>query len=274
MNGNEPAIVWGGFALAYLLLLPPLAAILWLRLPLVKPLLVAVARMSLQLLFVGFYLQIVFRLDHAGLTLLWLAVMLVVADLSILHGCGLRVRLLGGPLLLALALGTLLPLGFLLAGVLGRSPLLGARYAIPLGGMILGNCLRADIIGIRRFFDGLRERERNYLQDLADGATPAEATRPYLRQAFNAALAPTLATMATIGLVSLPGMMTGVILGGADPLTAIVYQIVIMLAIYCGAAITVLTAIRFSMRRAFLPTGLVDPALFAPRRTKGRKAKP
>ena len=75
-------------------------------------------------------------------------------------------------------------------------------------------------------------------------------------------LAPYIATIATIGLVSLPGMMTGVILGGTDPMTAIKYQIAIMLAILSGTTITVFLAIWFSMRSSFNAYGILDQRVF------------
>jgi putative ABC transport system permease protein len=68
--------------------------------------------------------------------------------------------------------------------------------------------------------------------------------------------------MATIGLVSLPGMMTGVILGGADPMTAIKYQIAIMIAIFSGTAITVALAIWLTMKSSFTAYGVLDYQIF------------
>jgi putative ABC transport system permease protein len=68
--------------------------------------------------------------------------------------------------------------------------------------------------------------------------------------------------MATIGIVSLPGMMTDVILGGSNLRVAIEYQIAIMLAIFCGTAITVLAAILLTLRSAFSPSGILDTSLF------------
>lgn len=264
MNGAAPEISGLGLAAAYLLLAAPLGAMLWLKAPLWKATLTGVTRMTFQLLFVGFYLEGVFRVNHPALTLLWLAAMILVADGAILRGCRLRWRRVGGAVGTALLLGTLGPLLFLLAVVLGNPPRLDARLAIPLGGMILGNCMRADIVGVRTFFGELRAHERLYLLDLADGASREEALNPFMRKAFETAIAPTLANMATIGLVSLPGMMTGVILGGAAPLTAILYQIVIMLAIYAGTAIAIPCAMHLAARRAFTPAGVLDPAVFRP----------
>jgi putative ABC transport system permease protein len=110
MNALE--IGYGGLAAAYLLLLLPLGALLWLRIPLIGQTLIAVLRMTVQLLLVGFYLQFLFALKDWRLTVLWLVVMIGVADLSILRSSRLCVRCFGGPLFLALAAGTALPLLF------------------------------------------------------------------------------------------------------------------------------------------------------------------
>jgi putative ABC transport system permease protein len=251
-----------GMATGYLLLLIPLAILLWLRAPILGQAVIAILRMTVQLLFVGFYLQVLFRLNHPWLNAAWILVMILVADLSILRGCELRIRRLALPLFGALLVGTAVPLAFFVGPIIGRPHLLDAQYAIPIGGLILGNCLRADLIGLRSFYRAIRDRERVYLQSLADGARRGEAVRPFLRDACQAALAPTVATMATVGLVALPGMMTGAVLSGADPMTAIKYQIMVMIAIFSGTAITVVLAILWTVGRSFDGYGVLDRSIF------------
>ena len=255
-------IGFAGLATGYLLLLLPLAAMLWLKIPLVGPTLIATARMTVQLLLVGFYLQFLFERNDWRLTTLWLAVMIAVADVSILRGTRLCVRCFAAPLFLSLLAGTALPLFFFVVLLLRLPHWMDPQYVIPIAGMILGNCLRADIVGLRTFYDSIRQSRRAYLHRLACGARHSEAVRPYLREACSAAMAPTVASMATIGLVALPGMMTGVILGGASPAVAIRYQIAIMIAIFCGTTVTVVGAILLTLRSAFLPTGVLNPTLF------------
>ena len=249
-------------ALYYGLLIIPLAAMLWIRVPIVGKTLTAVVRMTLQLAFVGLYLQVVFKIDSPWLNSLWLLVMITVADLSIIRGCGLRLRRFLIPVFAALVAGTAVPLLFFVGPLLSRPHLMEAQYVIPIGGMILGNCLRADIIGIRNFYDSLRKGEKAFLLTLAQGARIKEAIMPYLRDACEAALMPTIATMATIGLVALPGMMTGVILGGTNPVTAIKYQMAIMVAIFTGTAITVILAIFMTIKTSFTPYGVLDSSCF------------
>jgi putative ABC transport system permease protein len=258
---TDPISVLGVVAM-YVLLTIPFGIILWARLPMFGQAIISVVRMSVQLLFVGVYLQVVFRLNNPWLNILWLLVMIAVADGSVLKGCGLKWGKLAVPLFLALTAGTAIPLLYFMAFILQRPDLLDAQYVIPIGGMILGNCLRADIIGIRTFFQSIRNAEKAYLQRLAEGAALPEAARPYLINALHEAFAPTLATTATMGLVSLPGMMTGVILGGAAPMTAILYQIAIMIAIFTGTAVTVLLGIQLCRKAGFTRWGTLNPDIF------------
>lgn len=252
----------GTLLLCYLLLIFPFCIILWYRIPIFSDTVVAILRMTVQLLFVGLYLQVVFKINSTLLTALWLTVMIGVADVSIVRGCRLRFRKFVFPLFISLMTGAAIPLLFFTGIILHRQNLLDAQYAIPIGGMILGNCLRGDIIGIREFYNSIRNGEKRYLLTLAQGATLSEATRPYIRDACQAALMPTVATMATIGLVSLPGMMTGVILGGADPMVAIKYQIAIMIAIFSGTTITVTLAIWLTIKSSFDGYGVLDREIF------------
>ena len=249
-------------AAAYLLLAFPFAIMLWYRIPILGDTVVALVRMTVQLLFVGLYLQVIFELNILWLNAAWLLVMVTVADVSILRSCSLRLRRLALPLFAALLAGTALPLLLFVGLILRRDNLLDAQYAIPIGGMVLGNCLRADIVGVRTFYEGIRTGEKAFLQSLAQGALLHEAIRPFMRKASQAALAPTVATMATIGLVALPGMMTGVILGGAGPVTAIKYQIAIMIAIFSGTAITIALGLRLTTRTSFTPYGPLDRTIF------------
>lgn len=249
-------------ALSYLLLALPLGVILWYRIPILGRLAMAVIRMTIQLVFVGLYLQVIFKLNNIWLNLTWLIVMITVADISVARSCELRLTRIALPLFVALLLGTSIPMLIFTGLLLRCENLLDAQYAIPIGGMILGNCLRADIVGVRTFFNSIRTSEKSYHNSLAQGALLHEAVRPFITEACHAALAPSVATMATIGLVSLPGMMTGVILGGAQPMTAIKYQIAIMIAIFSGTAVTVVLAIRLTMRSAFDHYGLLKVSIF------------
>lgn len=249
-------------AAGYLLLLIPLGIMLWYGIDLIGKMITAVIRMTVQLLFVGFYLQVVFEADNLWLTLGWLVIMILVADVSVIRHCNLRIGRFAAPLYISLLIGTGVPVLFFVGLILTEPTFLQAQYVIPIGGMVLGNCLRADVIGLAGFYNSIRTDEKSFLQSLACGASVSEACLPYFRQSFRAALMPTLTMMSTVGLVSLPGMMTGVILAGASPVAAIGYQITIMISIFTGTSITIALVILLTMRKCFDEYGVCIKDIF------------
>ena len=128
--------------------------------------------------------------------------------------------------------------------------------------MLLGNCLHGNIRALESFYTDIREKEARYHADLLIGASVIEATMPFFRKALRASLTPMIGSMATIGIVSLPGMMTGQILGGAIPLTAAKYQIAIMMGIFLSSFTAIAFNIRLSLKAAFDEQGLIQQEIF------------
>ncbi|RKX33991.1 MAG: ABC transporter permease [Verrucomicrobia bacterium] len=207
--------------------------------------------MTVQLLFVGLYLKYLFQLNNPFVSLLWLAVMMVVANVSILNKAGLKRSLFFWRSLTGVVASTMLVSGWFILVAIRPDPVYDARYLIPIVGMVLGNCLRSNVLSLERFYSGIRKNENEFMTYLMLGATLREATRPYLRDAVKAAVNPSIATMATMGIVSLPGMMTGQILGGAMPITAIKYQIGIMICIFTAMTVAAFVNILLSLPVAF-----------------------
>lgn len=262
MNTAAFDIKTSSLILGYLLLIIPIFILLLYRIKLLKDLTISLLRLTLQLLLVGLYLQFLFKLNAWWLNVLWLLFMIFAADISLLSASKLSLRRFLFPIFFSLLAGTLVPLFYMLGIIIRLPNLLEAQYFIPIAGMIMGNSLRADIVGLSQFYHSLQSDEKCYLLSLAQGATLGESLRPYLQKAFSASLAPTLATMATIGIVSLPGMMTGIILGGTDPVVAIKYQISIMIAIFTGTTITVILGIIMTAKKSFSQYGILDPTVF------------
>jgi putative ABC transport system permease protein len=241
----------------YALLAIPLAILLAYRIALVRKTLIALVRMTIQLALVGFYLRFIFELNNPLVNVAWVAIMILVANANVLGTAGLSVRKLFAVTVAGIAVSTLAVLVVLLFAAVQPTPLYDARYMIPLAGMILGNCMRSNVVGLERFFSGIIRNEKEYQTNIFMGATVREASLPYLRQALSASLAPTVTTMATMGIVSLPGMMTGQILGGSSPVTAIRYQIAIMIAIFVTAALGTYINLLLSVRVSFDEYGMV-----------------
>ncbi len=256
-------IQWTDLALVYLLLILPVAILAYYRVGLLRKLGVGVLRMTTQLALVGFYLGYLFKLNNPWLNGAWILVMLVVANLSILNGARLSIRRLFPATLAATTLSTLAVVAVLIGLVVRPEPAYDARYLIPLSGMLLGNCLRANIISLERFFSSLRENEGEYITYLTLGASLREACLPHLRRALNSAMAPQVSTVATMGIVSLPGMMTGQILGGGTPLLAVRYQIAIIVAILSAAVIGAYLNLQAGMLLSFDRYQRLRPDVFS-----------
>ena len=141
--------------------------------------------------------------------------------------------------------------------MLQPTPTLSAQYLIPIAGMLLGNSLSGNIIALQRLSSAFDERIAEYEGALALGATPKQASEGFIQDSLQTALAPILATMATTGLVTLPGMMTGQILAGADPVIAIKYQIMIMIAIFTMMNISIAACLKLTVHFSINNAGLV-----------------
>jgi putative ABC transport system permease protein len=212
---------------------------------------ISILRMSIQLALVGIYLKMLFNLNNPWLNGLWILMMLLVADISILRRAGLKVRYFALATFTAIAFSILFSTAYLVILVIQPTHYYDAHYIVPLAGMILGNCLQGNVIALERFYSALRKNENEYTTFLMLGATRWEAARPYFRDAVKAAINPTIASMATMGLVSLPGMMTGQILGGSEPWLAVKYQIAIMICIFTSTTIASIINLKLSLNIAF-----------------------
>jgi putative ABC transport system permease protein len=246
----------------YAMMLVPLSVFFYLQLGLIRDTLFALFRMTAQLILVGLYLKYIFQLNNPFVSWLWVIIMLVVANVSILKKAGLKCRLFFWRALAGVAGSTLLVSGWFILTAIRPDPIYEARYLIPITGMILGNCLRSNVLSLERFYSSIQKNENEYMTYLMLGATQREAIRPYLRDAIKAAVNPSIATMATMGIVSLPGMMTGQILGGSMPMEAIKYQIGIMICIFTAMVLAAPLNILLSLSVAFDDHQQLKPEIF------------
>ena len=137
---------------------------------------------------------------------------------------------------------------------LSRSP--GKNLYRPISGMILGNMLSANVISLNSFYGSLNRERQLYLYLLGNGASPSEALTPFMREALIKSFNPTIASMAVMGLIALPGTMTGQILGGSSPSVAIKYQIMLMITIFASSLISVLLTLWISRKKTFDKYGM------------------
>ncbi len=251
-----------GLLASFLLLVIPLVVSYYLKLKMAKTTLVAVGRMSLQLFLVGIFLEYIFALNNAWLNVLWLMLMIATAIFSAVGRLKLKMKVVLLPLILAFTFSTFMILFYFNLVVIKLDNLFEARYLIALGGMLLGNVLGINITALNSFFQELRQRNKVYLYRLSLGATQKEALLPFIKHSFQLSLLPMLAKTATMGIVSLPGMMTGQILGGSAPSTAIFYQIAIMIAIYTCGVLSISFSLFLLIRKSFDGYGIIKNNLY------------
>jgi putative ABC transport system permease protein len=123
--------------------------------------------------------------------------------------------------------------------------------------MLLGNSLSSNIVALQNLFGAFETQKSEYEAAIALGASPMYASAPFVRNAMQKAMSPIMASMATTGLVTLPGMMTGQILGGASPMIAIKYQLMIMLAIFIMMSTSLTVALKLSLKATLTKEGRV-----------------
>ena len=248
---NTADISISGLLLGLLLLVPTVLIGWSLRLGFNKKLLISVGRMLIQLSFVAVYLKYIFLLNNVFVNLAYILLMVLFAALSGIQNSSLRLKKLLGPTFVAMLLPTIITLLYFNWAIVQLENIFQADVLIPVAGLMLGNTLKSNIVALKSFFSMARKEEKTYLFLIANGATKQEAARPFIKEAIRTAMAPNLATMATIGLVSLPGVMTGQILGGSDPVLAVKYQVMVMMIIFFNSILSNVLQLFFAVRQGF-----------------------
>lgn len=207
--------------------------------------------MVTQLLLIGFVLEWLFAQDNPLTILAISLVMTSIAGISAVNRTRRRFVELYWNSLLSVLVSSGLVTGFALLGVLQVQPWYSPQYLIPILGMVLGNTLNGISLSLDRFMESLINQRGEIETWLTLGATRWEAAHSQVREAVRVGMIPTINSMMVMGLVSLPGMMTGQILAGASPIDAVRYQIVIIFMIAAGAAIGIFSVVMLAFRTLF-----------------------
>ncbi|HYQ57176.1 MAG TPA: ABC transporter permease [Draconibacterium sp.] len=238
-------------AVGALLLLIPIMFFYIYRIKMVKDVVINVIRMVVQLGLVALYLEFIFDLNSAWVNSVWVLVMIIVGVLTAINRIGLKYKYFIFPFFIAGLSSILIIDTFCLGLILKLEYIFDARYFIPITGMVLGNALNHNIVGLNTYFKSHTEKQELFRFLLSNTGSRKIAVRPFIEEAAKSALNPMIANMSVIGLVTLPGMMTGQILGGSQPAVAIKYQVMIMIAIFVGCTINIFLSIIFTNKIMF-----------------------
>lgn len=251
MNDSFISLEWYDLVFASLLVLIAGCVSFGLGLRLEKRLAIASIRTVVQLVLIGYVLRWVFDAGHpAVVTGIMLFMILVAAHEAVRRPTrtipGARQRAFA-----TLVLSGLLTTFAVTYVVIGARPWYSPQYAIPLLGMILGNGLTGISLSLDQVLQQATEKRDQIFMELAHGAIRWEAARDIVRDSVWRGMIPIVNSMMVVGLVSLPGMMTGQILAGADPVQAVRYQIVVMFMIAAATSLGCTGLVWLVYRRLF-----------------------
>ncbi|MBN2446338.1 MAG: iron export ABC transporter permease subunit FetB [Phycisphaerae bacterium] len=222
-----------------------------LRLKLERQLAIGAVRTVVQLLLLGLVLRHVFELQSVYAIAAVIAIMIAAATRAAVTRPKRTFRGAAWRAGATLVLSGILTTVFVTTVVVGVRPWYQPQYLIPLLGMVLGNALTATALCLDALLESLSENRAEIEMELAHGATRWEAARASLAAAVHRGMIPIINAMMVVGIVSLPGMMTGQILAGADPFEAVKYQIVVMFMLAAGVSAACIMMVWLVYRHMF-----------------------
>ncbi len=252
MENSFYAITWTDVFVSLVLMAIAIILVRWWKIGLEKTLLIGTLRTFVQLSLMGYLLTYIFNQQHWAFMVGMVTIMILVAAWEGYRRQGEQ-RIPNYFLILS---GTLIFTVFvvlctILKYILHMEPWYYPYAMIPIAGMIIGNALNSSTLTVNRFIGEMNHREKEIEMLLSLGAPPRAAVQEALRESIRAALIPNVNALMTVGLVQLPGVMTGQILSGIDPLVAVRYQIMIMYMWVTTATIANILVVGMVYRRFF-----------------------
>lgn len=255
-------IAWINLMFGYFALVIPFFIIAYFKTGLLKSTIISIGRMSVQLFFIGIYLEFLFRLENDLVNIAWAIIMVLLASGTVVKRSGLSLRLLYLPVILSMFISIGFTALWYILIVIQPDNFFDARFLIPIIGMLIGNSLRSNVVAMNVYFKAFKKEQTLYRYALANGATHREATLSFKQEAIKAAVNPMIGQTAIMGLISLPGVLTGQILGGQDPSSSIKYQLVIVLAIFVMSILNLTSILVLSNRFIFDETLMLKQKVF------------
>ena len=233
-----------------------------LRLGQTRRIAISTVRAFLQLLAMGLLLVYLFQYQTWWLVCLVLLGMCIAATQIAVGRTKNVVRGLWVDTFLSITVSSIVIALVVVECIIHADPWYSAKEMIPISGMILGNTLASAAVAIDRLFASMDARSNEIYMMVALGATPREAAFPSIKAAVGAGMTPELARLSAAGIVQIPGMMSGQILAGADPVIAAKYQIVVLLMISAATTLSIVMMCFLAYKKRFAAEGYyLDAAL-------------
>jgi len=248
---NYISLNYTDLLIALILILIPIVISFERRLGVAKDLLIGTIRAFVQLMMIGYVLKYIFGFKKWYLVLLMIAIMALVAGYNAVKRQRIKIKGLFPIMTVSIFSGAAIAMATLIALILRVQPWYEPQYLIPITGMMLGNAMNAAALAVDRLIADTRSRRWEIEAALALGAAPLKAISPLLKEAARAAMMPTINAMMVVGIVQLPGMMTGQIIGGVAPEQSVRYQIIIMYMLTTSVTISCMTVLYLFYRKLF-----------------------
>ncbi len=250
MNNEVIVLNIWQFSLIYLLLIAVIFIMKKCGINQSKRLIIGSIRMTVQLVLAGFILTYIFENPSPVFTITYLLLMAIFSSYTVISrnkGLNRNFKLI---IIASLSVTGLIIIAFFIMAIVGVS-FFNPQYTIPIGGMIMGNAMNGVSLGVKTFNESLSKEQIKINTLLSMGVTPKKILSPMVNSALEIALIPTINTMMGMGIISLPGMMTGQILSGTSPSTAILYQIAIIIAINVVTCLSVFFSLYFGKQTLY-----------------------
>ncbi len=215
-----------------------------------KLLVIASMKMTIQLIIAGYILTYIFKDQNPIFTVLYVVIMTIFAIHRVLsknYELNKKFKII---IATSISLSGIFIVLFFVSLVIGKSAF-NSQYMIPISGMVIGNTMTGVSLAIKTFKESMNGQKTKINALLCAGVSPRIILFPFVKQSFETALLPTLNSMVGMGIVSLPGMMTGQILAGTLPTVAILYQIGIMISICTAVSLACFGSLYFGYKTLY-----------------------
>lgn len=216
-----------------------------------KTLAVAMLRMVLQMGAVAALTWLLWRYDNVWLTLLLVLLMATVATFMLLRRIKLKTELLLLPVWVSMLVTTCLVGGFVLFGVLRPQHALTARWILPIAAVLLAHLTATGVVSLQTYFETLRTDSLTYYERIGNGASRLHALTPYIGRSIESLVHPAAANLTVMGLLALPMLLAGLLLGGLQPVMAVLVFAVLAVACIAASMLFLLLTVWQADRRVF-----------------------
>lgn len=214
----------------------------------------AVVRMMAQMAVLGGVLWALWYVDKLMVSLLWIVVTTVAAAWLLVKRTRLQQKQLFLPVWAGLLTGVLVVGGYLLLVLRLEQPLT-ARWIVPVSGVLLAQILTTNTRGVSAYFEALRRDAQSYYTLLGNGASRLKALTPYVRQALRSMMEPMMSSLAVTGLLALPMLLAGLLMGGLSPVAASVLFVLLVVAGIAASVLALVTTLWLADKQAFNKRG-------------------